>query len=148
MQSFAMLITCCDRPRYRDWRRQYSQVYDKFIDPKRLPEPVRIAILDTGINREHDEIEARADRIKETRNFHEPTKKGVFDRNGHGTFDAGLILDYAPDAELYVGKIADSENATPDAKIIADVRNSIESPLLTQKKETSVFSGANQLDRQ
>jgi hypothetical protein len=45
------------------------------------------------------------------------------DRDGHGTFTASLILNYAPDAELYVIKIADKENARPDAQIVANVRD-------------------------
>ena len=41
------------------------------------------------------------------------------DHTGHGTFVAGLILDYAPDAELYVAKIADRDPSDP--RVIAKV---------------------------
>ena len=123
-----MLTLRCYRQRYRKWKREYDEVYGKFIDKGRVPDPVKIAILDTGINREHPELEAHGSRITATRNFHDPTKKGVFDGNGHGTFTAGLIFDYAPDLELYVAKIVDRENAAFDVKVVANVSNSAKNP--------------------
>ena len=49
----------------------------------------------------------------------ERSKKMVHDHNGHGTHIAGLLLDYAPDAELYIAKIA--ENKPSDPATIAKV---------------------------
>lgn len=81
-----------------------------------LPNPalksIKITILDTGIDRRHDAIEAREEAIKERLNYHNEPQKVIPDLNGHGTFTASLILDYAPDAELYIIKIAD-KNARP-----------------------------------
>ncbi|SPN99566.1 uncharacterized protein DNG_02418 [Cephalotrichum gorgonifer] len=113
--------------RYLAWKSRYEDVYNQFISPY-LPgpsssEPVRVAILDTGFDRDHYAFEAREANIKGKRNFYDETKKNVPDRNGHGTFTASLILDYAPDVELYVVKIADKENARPDAKIVANAIN-------------------------
>jgi hypothetical protein len=59
--------------------------------------------------------------MKGKKNFHNASQKNVPDTNGHGTFAAHLILDYARDAHLYIIKIADKKNATPDAAIVANV---------------------------
>lgn len=82
---------------------------------------MKIAILDTGIDRDHDAFEAYEENIKARFNFYNKSQKSIPDLNGHGTFTASLSLDYAPDAELYIAKIADRENATPNAKVVVDV---------------------------
>ena len=120
------LRCCC--PRYRKWKREYDEVYEKLLDTERLPGSVKIAILDNGIYNEHPKLEARGSRIIATRKFHGTSEEGVFDGNGHGTFTAGLIFDYAPDLELYVAKIVDRENAAFDVKVVANVSNSAKNP--------------------
>ncbi|KAL7940991.1 subtilisin-like protein [Trichoderma barbatum] len=105
---------------YLHWRSQYDKVYTNFITtPLSLlsPKAVKIAILDTGIDRGHDAFEAREEYIKGRFNCcDESQKNNIRDLNGHGTFTASLILDYAPDAELYIMKIAHS-NDRPNAVI-------------------------------
>jgi hypothetical protein len=54
--------------------------------------------------------------------------------NGHGTFTASLILDYAPDAELYIIKIAD-ENATPSAETVAKVCSHASNAFTIERKK-------------
>lgn len=101
-------------------------VYKKFITPhlKDPPsQPVKIAVLDTGIDRDHVFFDAREGQLKGRRNFYNEAQKNVPDTHGHGTFTASLLLDYAPNANLYVIKIADKENTRPDAKIVAKVRS-------------------------
>lgn len=104
------------------------KVYTKFI-PNELGEPlinpVKIAILDTGIDRNHDLIEAREENIKGKHNLYDAPRKTVRDDNGHGTFAASLILDYARDAELYVIKITGT-NTISDAHVVAQVRFSVD----------------------
>lgn len=110
--------------KYREWKSEYKKVYEKYIEQFLTNSPsvsVKIAILDTGIDRDHYAFEAREESIKGRRNFYNESQKNVPDNNGHGTFTASLILDYAPDAALYIAKIADWENTTPDAKIVANV---------------------------
>lgn len=81
---------------------------------------MKIAVLDTGIDLAHPDVEARLDNIKGKCNWtNQRFKNLVQDKNGHGTFTAGLILDYMPDAELYIAKIADNKPSSP--AMIAEV---------------------------
>ncbi|KAH6632373.1 hypothetical protein F5144DRAFT_533854 [Chaetomium tenue] len=108
--------------RYLKWRSEYEKVYTRFITdhlPDLPSNPVKIAILDTGIDRDHYAFEAREECLRGKHNCYNESQKSVPDRNGHGTFAASLILDYAPDVALYVIKIVDKENARPDANMVA-----------------------------
>lgn len=111
--------------RYINWRSNYDAVYRSFIpdqSSKHQSLPVKIAILDTGVDLDHSVFEAREDNIKGTANWYgEGAKRRVPDRHGHGTFNASLLLDYCPDAELYVAKISDKENIRPNASLVAKV---------------------------
>ncbi|UKZ66230.1 uncharacterized protein TrAtP1_007404 [Trichoderma atroviride] len=114
------------RLNYRNWKRIYQDVYEKFIKPSSLNavSSVKIAILDTGVDLSHPDFEARVDNIKGKYNWLSPNSNKphvITDRNGHGTFAASLILDYAPDAQLYIAKIAESEPSS--AGIIAKAIN-------------------------
>lgn len=103
---------------------------------------MKIAILDTGIDRDHHLFEAREENIKAKLNCYNNSQRNIPDLNGHGTFTAGLILDYAPDAELYIAKIADKENATPNAKIVVDVSSCMYYPFLhIQFREKLTYKG-------
>lgn len=63
---------------------------------------------------------ARKEQIKDTHNWVDVCYAALIpDYNGHGTHVTGIVLDYAPDAEVYIAKIADHELA--DAGIIAKV---------------------------
>ncbi|KAJ4003173.1 hypothetical protein NW752_011653 [Fusarium irregulare] len=111
------------RDKYKMRRDDYLNVYETFVG-KHLPNPpsspVRIAVLDTGIETGHALIDPRSDSLKGKKNFYNPLQRSIADTHGHGTFTAGLIMDYAPDAALYVAKIADKENASPDASMVAE----------------------------
>ncbi|KAI6091062.1 hypothetical protein F4821DRAFT_211082 [Hypoxylon rubiginosum] len=86
---------------------------------------VKIAVLDTGIDLEHEDFRAaratsfiggrpksapgedpQTDRIKEKRNFC-GDEDCVQDYDGHGTQVAGIILRLAPRADIYVARICD-----------------------------------------
>ncbi|KAL7792392.1 peptidase S8/S53 domain-containing protein [Trichoderma afarasin] len=78
---------------------------------------IKIAILDTGIDMQHPDIDAQVEQIKDRYNWlnenRDANVRVVTDRSGHGTFTARLILDYARDSQLYVAKIADDTPSKP-----------------------------------
>ncbi|KAJ2987379.1 hypothetical protein NUW58_g4379 [Xylaria curta] len=121
--SEAHTRTACES--YIQWKEKYHAVYNKYITSQPgspRPAPIKIAILDTGLDLAHPDMDARIENIKGKYNWlQDDFRHLVHDRNGHGTFTAGLILDYAPDAELYIAKIAD--NKPPSPKTIADAVN-------------------------
>ncbi|KAL8388758.1 hypothetical protein RB599_010083 [Gaeumannomyces hyphopodioides] len=104
------------RNSYKKWKSQFEEVRKLFFDRVgKNPQdttPVKIAVLDTGIDLDHEYVGATEDRIIGKCNW---TDTGLFgdveDENGHGTFVAGLLLGYARDAEVYVGKVSSGREA-------------------------------------
>jgi len=78
---------------------------------------VKIAVLDSGVDETHNALDTG--QIKLKLNWTNKFKKAVHDYDGHGTFTASLLVDYAPDAELYIAKIAEKKPSPPG--IIAEV---------------------------
>ena len=115
-------------------------MYEEF-SPERLQSssytPVKIAVLDTGVDLKHSDMIAREDQIKDVYNWiDDRNEKDVRDRSGHGTHTAGLLLDYACEAELYVAKIA--EKKPPEPRIIAAVSIATDKFRLTSWRKTHV----------
>lgn len=83
---------------------------------------VKIAVLDTGIDLNHPYMHECAQNIKAKHDFLQ--EGGDYsDSDGHGTFVTGLLLDFAPDAEIYIAKVA---GKTPlDPRIIAQVGSNL-----------------------
>jgi subtilisin family serine protease len=90
--------------------------------------PVKIAILDTGIDLDHPDFSQRAkrrskvaakqllektqrERIIGCKNFTGGPEDDVTDDVGHGTHIAGLIMAIAPRAELYIAKVSSTRNS-------------------------------------
>jgi len=84
-----------------------------------LAEPVRIAILDSGLDPENpfliEDQQLPNPRIKEARSFiHGTGPHDIRDEIGHGTHALGLLLKVAPCAEIYVAKIARRHTLDPN----------------------------------
>ena len=69
-------------------------------------QPIKIAVLDTGVDLTHSFIKGakKQNRIKLTKCFVEGVT--TQDSHGHGTHVAALLLKVAPDAQLYIAKVA------------------------------------------
>ena len=103
-----------------------------YVDPVfDLAEPVRIAILDSGLDPANpfliEDQQLANPRIKEVRSFiHGAGPHEIRDEIGHGTHALGLLLKVAPCAEIYVARIARRETLGPNTyDDIAKVRLSL-----------------------
>ncbi|KAH6633954.1 peptidase S8/S53 domain-containing protein [Chaetomium sp. MPI-SDFR-AT-0129] len=88
----------------------HRDLYDELIeDPMTVPR-VKVAVLDTGLDERHPYIYDNSARIREVRNWlprhHEST--GV-DSRGHGTHVTSLLLDVAPDCDVYCAHVAETD---------------------------------------
>jgi len=98
----------------RQWYVSEDHVFDAFNVVPQLA-PVRVAVIDTGIDVSHPEL---AGRIAATRSF---VGGSVADTQGHGTFVAGEIAaaidnsrgiaGLAPSARLLIGKVVDEDGS-------------------------------------
>lgn len=84
--------------------------YEKCIDacrrdPDEANPRVKIAVLDTGLDLTHPDIAKQYDdgRIK-IRDFIEK-EDTIKDLDGHGTHCTSLLLNNAPNAEIYAGRV-------------------------------------------
>ena len=77
-----------------------------FTEPARA---VRIAVLDTGVNKAHPAIEAgfEMERLRPDRCYSWVGENNgdVHDDHGHGTNATSLLLEVAPNADIYVAKV-------------------------------------------
>jgi subtilisin family serine protease len=78
---------------------------------------LKVAILDTGIDMNHDEIFGE-ERIKECKSW--TGTKADEDASGHGTHIASTILNLTRNVDLYIAKVTES-NVLEDAHHISDV---------------------------
>ena len=95
-----------------EFKRKYMDPLKNFETPDG-PSPknkIRIAIIDTGVRAEDPLIiTAREEEtIRICRNFATPEHDEWEDEveNGHGTLVARLLLEVAPEAELYIAKVS------------------------------------------
>ena len=77
---------------------------------------IRVAILDTGLDSLHSRFRKHP-RVADYKSF---TEDGYADRDpvGHGTHIAGIILDLAPNVDLYIAQIADSKSFDSHRQIV------------------------------
>ena len=96
-----------------------SSIYP-YVDPTfDVTEPVRIAILDSGLDPQNpfliEDQQLDNPRIKEARSFvHGTEPHDIRDEIGHGTHALGLLLKVTPRAEIYVARIARRETLDPN----------------------------------
>ncbi|PMD47898.1 subtilisin-like protein [Hyaloscypha variabilis F] len=109
-----------ENPLSERWMDNLLSSIHPYVDPAfDLAEPVRIAILDSGLDPENpflieDQQQANP-RIKEARSFvHGTGPHDIRDEIGHGTHALGLLLKVAPCAEIYVARIARRETLDPN----------------------------------
>jgi len=82
---------------------------------RRLGPPVKIVVLDSGIDMTHKDICNRSEQLIDFQDWTKsPPISEVRDHVGHGTYNAALLLDVAPQAEIYVAKVFESRTAKKD----------------------------------
>ena len=89
------------------------------IDENRKEKAVRIAILDTGVDFTHPQIQAArlAKRIvayfpeSTEKNRHSEFNSAQFyqDSHGHGTHVTSVLLRTAPNARIYIAKVTEND---------------------------------------
>lgn len=122
----------------------------RFVRDKDSPPPVKIAVLDTGIDLEHSYIKGckYANRIKKLKSF-VPGDEKIDDGCGHGTHVAALLLKVAPECQIYVAKVASGSTIPTDHKI-AEVSlspSSIKIKILLISAHSGVRMGHNRESR-
>lgn len=98
------------------WLKDIKKISEQVERKRRehqITTPVRVAILDTGFNRDLPIFKERSGLIKsitEEMDFVEPNAKTMTDTFGHGTFMARLVMECAPGAEILVARVAKNTN--------------------------------------
>lgn len=99
-------------------------------DRKTLQRPVKIAILDTGVDATHSQMSLAMleNRIVAHRGF-PPTLEPLQDRHGHGTYAASILMRTADHAVLHIARIADDHavisHVTELVKVLSALRSII-----------------------
>ncbi|KAL1604742.1 hypothetical protein SLS60_004282 [Paraconiothyrium brasiliense] len=95
------------------WFEKFQRLTDT-IDEGKCP-PIKVAILDTGIDLQHNDIVACAERIRDVRSWadgsHGVQDWASGDQHGHGTHVAGILMDCAAEADIYIAKITQDEKS-------------------------------------
>ena len=127
-------------PEYRgsEWGLEAMNTQSVWDDFETQGEGVAVAVLDTGVNESHPEIDL--DGWQEWDQSGSPITTTPSDRNGHGTMSSGLItggtdpydnqVGVAPGADHYHGKVSDREDgAASGAQIIAGIEWAVENDI-------------------
>ncbi|TEY35748.1 hypothetical protein BOTCAL_0583g00020 [Botryotinia calthae] len=79
------------------------------IEARSDPNVIKVAIIDSGIEYNHLEIDKS--RIRDSKSWIENSDATV-DKVGHGTHIAGIILQLTTNVQLYIGKVTDTMKFT------------------------------------
>lgn len=98
-------------------------------------EGIRVAVLDTGVDAEHSDIDLVDGGWAEFDVYGDPIESEPYDGNGHGTHASGTVaggnasgthIGVAPEAELYHGKVMDENGEATFPQVIAGMEWAIE----------------------
>jgi hypothetical protein len=131
--DFEMLTVLFSRRRSEGWMEKFMSARDSLIDRIRIDDSnkfetsrVKVAVLDTGIDWSDSYIRGAEDRIVEWKNWADDrddkdSQHQVYDSAGHGTHVTALLLKTAPEAKVYISRVADQNGAMIAAERIAEV---------------------------
>lgn len=127
-------------PRIRTLRDNPESVsLARALEGIRIPERIRIAVLDTGIDTTDKMIRsASRSRIKDKRSW-VGSIQNYEDEYGHGTHVTRLLLKMAPAAEIYVAKITNGK--TVDTKDMGRIAEASSYALALLKLLTFILVG-------
>ncbi|KAF8861598.1 putative subtilisin, partial [Acephala macrosclerotiorum] len=109
---------------FRDMRK-FTERYVSGISkdtrrPKLIDRKIRIAVIDSGVRKVDPTIcgarSGKHKKIQDCRNFSSSDPKDWDDEVGHGTMVTHLLLDVAPEAELFIAKVS-SQKKIPRNKL-------------------------------
>jgi hypothetical protein len=110
--------------------RKISEQVERKRRECRVTTPVRIAILDTGLDRDFPVFKEKSGLIKSITDevdFVNPGALTMTDTFGHGTFMARLIMTCAPGAEILVARVAENMNELKSSQMnIKEVREVVQ----------------------
>jgi hypothetical protein len=116
------------------WLRVIDQIRDDSFNARPARQRVKIAVLDTSIDHEHPffQDDKRLPRIVAKESFFniqdpesvKDSPRDTKDTHGHGTHIAGILLQVAPDADLYIGRVVRGDDSIQDDALrISKVRH-------------------------
>ncbi len=85
---------------------KFKNLRVKFGIGRERKERIKVAILDTGIDYSHSDVQKQRDRIADCKSF--TGGEARVDNSGHGTHIAGTLLDLTNNTDLYIGKVIES----------------------------------------
>ncbi|KAG5301990.1 hypothetical protein I7I48_02182 [Histoplasma ohiense] len=117
-------------------------------------QPVRIAIIDTGVDINHPYIshgyapERNEPANVEFRDYSGAASPVPIDEDGHGTFIAGILLQLAPNAELFVARIGHTKDSiATDPSVDAKMEQAIKDAVQSDTDIISMSFGLDQVTR-
>lgn len=109
-----------DRRTAEEYLNNLRESIERYIKPLKdyAPnerDPIKIAIIDSGVDLYDPSIRARKCQIRDMRNWTSDQHYECADECGHGTHVTRLILETAPAVEVYIAKISDRKKL--DSKV-------------------------------